>query len=112
MEENKTCGTCVRYADLHSSCGLVRDFKVKADTPACEDFYKEEKRRMSYWSNITEIYARQRSKGVRTYGQTLEQNTSLSDVERLEYLEEELVDALMYIEHIKSGIKKEVDDGK
>ena len=65
---------------------------------------------MSYWANITQIYSRQRSKGIHSYGQTLEENTKLTDLERLEYLEEELVDALMYIEHIKAGIKNDTDD--
>jgi len=41
MIKGKTCGTCVRYADLHSSCGLVRDFRVNKDTPACDDFKGE-----------------------------------------------------------------------
>lgn len=61
-----------------------------------------------YWNNICRIADRQREKGVKTYGQGLE-DCSLSDVETLEYLEEELVDALMYIEHIKS--KLAADDG-
>lgn len=60
---------------------------------------------MSYWDNITAIYEKQRKKGIESYGQTLEENTSLTDIDRLEYLEEELVDALMYIEHIKAMFK-------
>ena len=54
-----------------------------------------------YWKNITEIYSKQRAKGIKTYGQTLEQNTSLTTEERLTMIEEELIDALMYIEHLK-----------
>ena len=61
--------------------------------------------KMSYWDNICEIQKRQTEKGIRTYGMTLEQNTALTDIERLEYLEEELIDGLMYIEHIKAGLK-------
>lgn len=56
----------------------------------------------TYWDNITAMYNRQRAKGIKTYGQTLEENNSLSDIEKLEYLEEELIDGLMYIEHIKA----------
>mgnify|MGYP003587126551 CR=1 FL=1 len=55
-----------------------------------------------YWELITEIFNRQRDKGISKYGQILEDNRTLSDEEKLTYLEEELVDALMYIEHIKN----------
>ncbi len=67
---------------------------------------------MSYWSNITKIYSRQRAKGIQEYGQTLEQNKSLTDIDRLEYLEEELVDALVYLEHLKAKLEDDGDDRK
>lgn len=67
---------------------------------------------MSYWDNITKMYEKQRKKGIDTYGQTLEDNHSLTDIERLEYLEEELIDGLMYIERIKAGMKTSDDDMK
>ena len=54
-----------------------------------------------YWSNIVEMYQRQTNKGINKYGQVLEQNTGMTAEERLTYLQEELVDALMYCEHIK-----------
>lgn len=56
---------------------------------------------MGYWNNICEMQKKQTAKGIATYGQTLEENTSMTDIERLDYLEEELIDALMYIEHLK-----------
>ena len=46
---------------------------------------------------------KQRAKGMETYGQGLEDNP-MKIIERLEYLEEELIDGLMYIEHIKEGL--------
>lgn len=58
-----------------------------------------------YWDNICKIAEKQRQKGLDTYGQGLEDNEALSPVERIEYLEEELVDALMYLEHLKAGIE-------
>lgn len=58
---------------------------------------------MSYWDNVCKIYKQQSLKGLETYGQTLEENLRLPATDRLTYLEEELVDALMYIEHIKAG---------
>lgn len=66
--------------------------------------------RRDYWANVCAIQKRQTEKGVRTYGQRLEDNKSLTPVQRLEYLEEELIDALMYIEHIKTLFPKEVKE--
>ena len=56
-----------------------------------------------YWANIEAIAARQREKGIDTYGQGLEANPA-DIVTRLNYLEEELIDALMYIEWAKDYI--------
>ena len=58
----------------------------------------------NYWENVCDIQRKQTAKGIETYGQTLEQNTDLDPIQRLTYLEEELIDGLMYIEHIKAGI--------
>lgn len=60
-----------------------------------------------YWGEICKIQARQTEKGVKKYGQRLEDNEDLGVIERLEYLEEELIDGLMYIEHIKAAFRKE-----
>ena len=56
-----------------------------------------------YWQNIQAIADRQREKGIDTYGQGLEENPA-DMVPRLTYLEEELIDALMYIEWAKDYI--------
>lgn len=53
-----------------------------------------------YWERITELSNRQRKKGMETYGQGLEDN-HWPMLKRLQYLEEEMIDALMYIEWIK-----------
>ena len=60
-----------------------------------------------YWERICKLSERQRRKGMETYGKGLEDNP-LSITERITYLEEELIDALMYIEHIKAYL----EDGK
>ena len=60
-----------------------------------------------YWANICEMQKRQTEKGLNKYGQILEENTDMTILERLEYLEEELIDGLMYIEHIKEMLTKE-----
>lgn len=55
----------------------------------------------SYWQNITKINQKQEAKGVSKYGQNLEDNITLSTVQRIEHLQEELIDGLKYCEHIK-----------
>lgn len=55
----------------------------------------------NYWQNICDIQLRQTNKGIRHYGQRLEDNGDMTVLDRLTYLEEELIDALMYIEHLK-----------
>lgn len=57
-----------------------------------------------YWDNITKIAEKQRDKGMKTYCQGLEYNNKPT-VERIQYIEEELVDALMYLEWLKEKIK-------
>lgn len=42
--------------------------------------------------------------GIQTYGQGLEANRAAIET-RLEYIQEELIDALMYIEWVKDGLK-------
>ena len=56
-----------------------------------------------YWDNICKIAEQQRQKGLTEYGQGLEDNTELSTDERIKMVEEEMVDALMYLEHLRKG---------
>lgn len=58
-----------------------------------------------YWQNICDIQQRQTDKGIQHYGQRLEDNEDMSVLDRLTYLEEELIDALMYIEHLKKVLR-------
>ena len=64
-----------------------------------------------YWENICNIAKRQREKGLATYGQGIEKNPA-DVITRIEYLQEELIDALMYCEWIKDSLleKKGTDD--
>lgn len=59
--------------------------------------------RNPYWERICALSEKQRAKGIETYGQGLESNP-MAIKDRLEYLEEELIDGLMYIEHIKAWL--------
>lgn len=58
-----------------------------------------------YWERICKLSERQREKGMKTYGQGLESNPA-AIMSRIEYLQEELVDALMYCEWIKDKIRE------
>ena len=58
-----------------------------------------------YWKNVCEMQERQTQKGINRYGQILEENKDLDMFQVLEYLQEELIDALMYIEHIKKLVE-------
>lgn len=56
-----------------------------------------------YWDSICKIAEQQRQKGLKEYEQGLEDNTELSTDERIKMVEEEMVDALMYLEHLRKG---------
>lgn len=58
-----------------------------------------------YWDRITAIYNRQREKGLKKYGLPLEDNPASIDT-RIRYIEEELVDALMYCEWVRDKLKR------
>ena len=65
-----------------------------------------------YWKNVCAIAEKQRAKGIATYGTGIEDNPA-AIITRIEYLQEELVDALMYFEWIKDAVlEREVEDGK
>ena len=55
----------------------------------------------AYRDAIVRLIDRQRAKGMEKYGQTLEENTMLTTEQRIEHAQEELVDALQYLEHLK-----------
>ena len=65
-----------------------------------------------YWDRICSIADRQREKGIKTYGQGIEDNPAAM-MKRIEYLQEELIDGLMYCEWIKDKLAElegEADD--
>lgn len=65
----------------------------------------QENQKVNYWQMICELNAKQERKGVAKYGQTLEDNVTLSREQRIEHLEEELIDALKYCEHLKVSMR-------
>jgi NTP pyrophosphatase (non-canonical NTP hydrolase) len=60
---------------------------------------------MNYRDNILALIDKQREKGMKKYGETLEDNVTLSVEQRIEHAEEELIDALQYLEHLKEAYK-------
>lgn len=56
-----------------------------------------------YWERICAIANKQRSKGMHKYGQGLEDNPA-DMLKRIDHLQEELIDGLMYCEWIKEKI--------
>lgn len=64
-----------------------------------------------YWERITQMSDRQREKGISTYGQGLEQFTTPDALQRIEYIQEELIDSLMYLEWLKEKLKGETNNG-
>ena len=60
-----------------------------------------------YLVNICKMNARQESKGMEKYGEPLEENTTLTTTQRIEHAQEEAIDLLKYLEHLKQV----ADDG-
>ena len=60
----------------------------------------------TYRKNIIDKMDRQIQKGIDKYGTTLEQNDWLKTIDRIVYLQEELIDALVYSEHIIAKLKE------
>lgn len=77
---------------------IDRNYRVLFDDQNPDD-------RPDYWGEVCKIQKRQTEKGLSKYGQRLEDNENLGVIDRLEYLEEELIDGLMYIEHIKAALR-------
>lgn len=60
---------------------------------------------LHYRRNIIEMMDSQTLKGMKEYGQPLEENKNLSMEQRMVYLSEELVDGLVYIQHLMAGVR-------
>lgn len=96
------CGVC----PLGDICipSFSRFSVESADVPRAYERMKGfERTDNPYWSNICAIANKQRLKGINTYGQGLEGNFKPTK-EKIQYIEEELIDALMYLEWLKDGM--------
>jgi len=78
-----------------------------------KEYYKDKEspvEAMKYRDNIIKLLDNQTHKGLMKYGLTLDESR-LTVVDTLTYLEEELIDAIVYIQHVKewlaNGTKEE-----
>lgn len=80
----------------------------------CADFYEREEPKEPenpYWEKICELANKQRSKGINKYGKGLEYN-SADAIARINHLQEELIDGLMYCEWIKDKLRETEGENK
>ena len=61
-------------------------------------------RPLRYWDRISEMNERQEAKGLFKYGQPLEENTDMPNDQRIEHAQEEAIDLLKYLEHLKQTV--------
>ena len=61
-----------------------------------------------YWADISAINERQTEKGLAKYGEPLEENVTLTRTQRIEHAQEEAIDLLKYLEHLKRTFSDEL----
>lgn len=105
IEQKRGCEGCLlvhfpNYEPCWEDVKFIeRNYKILfGDEPTTEDSNP-------YWERICRLSERQRAKGMETYGQGLENNPA-EILERIEHLQEELIDGLMYCEWLKDKIAK------
>jgi len=73
--------------------------RYKQETPA-----ESTLRPLRYWDLISVMNDRQEAKGLSKYGQPLEENTDMPNLQRIEHAQEEAIDLLKYLEHLKQTV--------
>ena len=101
------------FLDMVNLAPKVEAIPLSQHLERCNQIHMDYAPDNPYWENICRIAQKQREKGLNTYGQGLEMNPA-DVVARINHLEEELVDALMYCEWIKAELaratpRKEID---
>lgn len=105
-ESQNSCETCKCVPDKDGYCfsgpedvaeaNYVRVFRSSVGNP--------------YWKRIADLADKQRAKGMSKYGVGLENNTA-DATERVRHIQEELIDALMYLTWLEEALKEgEADD--
>jgi hypothetical protein len=110
--EHDGCAGC-KYDELtlyDTPCSHCRG-TVKPSDPIwdhCPDFYESDNEN-PYWDRVCKLAEKQRKKGMGKYGTGLENNPA-DMLKRIEHLQEELIDALMYCEWMKDELEGKADD--
>jgi uncharacterized protein (DUF2164 family) len=105
-KQDYLCKHCV-LEKICDSCG--GDYLDENHYDKCKEAYdvlvgtNKDKTTNPYWENICKLQDKQRKKGIETYGQGLEDNHQPVSV-RIQHIEEELIDALMYLEWLKDKL--------
>lgn len=110
-KNNGRCADCPmrEEADLYG-CQIKADARsvildlLNRDDPVSEASQEpaEGPKALRYWTNITAMNERQEAKCRGKYGQDLEDNDTMPTDQRIEHIQEELIDALKYLEHFKA----------
>lgn len=108
------CEVCPLYSIAQIKAGKENCFSDQDFFPVdvnrnYEILFGEVTEENPYWERITSLAERQRAKGMSKYGQGLEMNTA-DILERINHLQEELIDGLMYCEWIKEYLLTKVDN--
>ena len=114
-----TCERAITQWETNRRVPTLKTLKKFADAFGCDirdllpDEMKYEKTKESenpYWQRITALADKQRAKGMSKYGVGLENNTA-NATERVRHIQEELIDALMYLTWLEESLKEgEADD--
>lgn len=82
-------GYCFSGPEDWAEANYERAFGTEVDNP--------------YWQRISGLADKQREKGRSKYGQGLESNPA-GILERINHIQEELIDGLMYLEWLKEAV--------
>lgn len=122
LEKAKEMGFDIKYGSI-GGCPYTHGLESMASSMrfcrghSCRECYAREyvewetkapQKGGEYWMRICDINAKQEAKGLGKYGQMLEDNTTLSRAQRIEHAEEEAIDLLKYLEHLKVTFEDEL----
>lgn len=107
--EEKCCGNCKHFEELTSDDPVYCYECLNFDR--WEPEFNQESTENPYWERITAIADKQREKGMSKYGQGLEANPA-DILARINHLQEELIDGLMYCEWIKEWVQENLKNAE
>ena len=106
---DKRCSTCKHFEELSSDDPVYCYECLNFDK--WEPGFIQESTGNPYWERITAIADKQRAKGMSKYGQGLEANPA-DILARINHLQEELIDGLMYCEWIKEWVQENLKNAE